>query len=231
MQQPRGLSITKWNQDTYALTLPRMNDNKRGRPWSVVYRHAVTRLSFDSPWFRASVRQPIPVPTSGSSITAFPPFFHPLSRSSPQPRHPRVVWPGQAPGERQRERAATLLPVFPIWWERENAFSSVSRGLVRWLAGWLAGTQGDRTGRERERERELVYGTARLEINVHRYTPSTILLNGGLVEKYFVHAGRFRTVGCLFLDFLTALPARFFWRIDFTLSRAGLSLVRPFVAW
>lgn len=33
-------------------------------------------------------------------------------------------------------------------------------------------------------QRELVYGTARLEINA-RNTPRTILLNGELVQKYY----------------------------------------------
>lgn len=48
-------------------------------------------------------------------------------------------------------------------------------------------------GRGSHGERDLVYGTARLEINVHDI-PSTILFNGGNVEKYFVHVGLWRFV-------------------------------------
>lgn len=128
------------------------------------------------------VRQPIrfrpPI-----DITAFPPFFHPLSRSSfPHHRHPRVVWPGH---HRVKGSGREQQPFCPFSQFDGNAKTRFRAFRGGWSAGWLAGTQGDRTGGESE----LVYGTARLEINVHRYTPSTILLNGGLVEKYFVHAG------------------------------------------
>lgn len=97
---------------------------------------------------------------------------------------------GQVTGERQRGESNPL-PVFPIRWERESAFSSVSRGLDG--AGLLAGT-GGRT------RRELVYGTARLEINVHD-TPSTILFNGGFVEENFVHVYLWVTVFLIFRIF------------------------------
>lgn len=59
--------------------------------------------------------------------------------------------------------------------------------MVWWMAG---GSQG-------KGERDLVYGTARLEINVHDI-PSTILFNGGNVEKYFVHVGLWRFVFLFF---------------------------------
>ena len=52
-------------------------------------------------------------------------------------------------------------------------------------------------GSQGKGERDLVYGTARLEINVHDI-PSTILFNGGNVEKYFVHVGLWRFVFLFF---------------------------------
>lgn len=61
--------------------------------------------------------------------------------------------------------------------------------------GWTEGegAAGLVDGRGSHGERDLVYGTARLEINVHDI-PSTILFNGGNVEKYFVHVGLWRFV-------------------------------------
>lgn len=92
-------------------------------------------------------------------------------------------------------RESNPLPVFPIRWERESAFSSVSRG----LNGEEEGAAGlvDGRGSQGKGERDLVYGTARLEINVHDI-PSTILFNGGNVEKYFVHVGLWRFVFLFF---------------------------------
>lgn len=70
--------------------------------------------------------------------------------------------------------------------------------MVWWMAG---GSQG-------KGERDLVYGTARLEINVHDI-PSTILFNGGNVEKYFVHVGLWRFVFLFFFFHFFFPPRRF----------------------
>lgn len=123
--------------------------------------------------------------------TTFPLF---LSLGQPPLPHPIVVWPGHRVKGNGRE--SNPLPVFPIRWERESAFSSVSRGLngeEEGAAGLVDGRGVAGEGRERSR---LRYSPFRNQCP--RYTKYSILFNGGNVEKYFVHVGLWRFVFLFF---------------------------------
>lgn len=149
-------------------------------------RHAIIRLSFDSPRppgpsarLRAAraFRLPLPLLRRASELA-------PARPSSPA-RAPRsLVWPGR--GERQRERA-TLCPFSQFDGNAKARFRAFRGGSMG-----LAGRQG--VARGRRRQGELVYGAARLEIDVH--------------DIYFNTRGSLKSILCV-LPFGWSFPVVF----------------------